>query len=269
MPEGDTVWRAARRLNAALAGHRLTAAELRHPRWSTVDLRGRTVTEVRSRGKHLLTRTVADDGDAVTVHTHLGMDGSWRLYRAGERWTGGPGHQIRVVLSTAEMSAIGYRLKQVTVVPTAAEHDIVGHLGPDLLGSDWDPAEAVRRLAAQPERTVGAALLDQRNLAGIGNVYRAEVLFLRGISPWTPVAGIADLPALVTLAQRLLFANRERPEQATTGSLRRGEQHWVYGRAGQPCRRCGTPVRAADLGDDPDEPTARRAYWCPSCQPGP
>lgn len=266
MPEGDTVWRAAHRLHDALAGQRLTAADLRHPRWAAVDLRTRLVSEVVSRGKHLLTRTIADDGTAVTVHTHLGMDGSWRLYRPGERWRGGPTHQIRVVFATPTITAVAYRLKQVTVVPTADESQLVGHLGPDLLGTDWDAAEAVRRLSSRPEREIGVALLDQRNLAGIGNVYRAEVLFLRGVSPFTPVRDVADLPAMVELARRLLEANKQVPEQVTTGSLRRGEHHWVYRRAGAACRRCGTPVRAADLGEDPE---ARRAYWCPHCQPGP
>jgi endonuclease-8 len=266
MPEGDTVWRAANRLNAALAGQRLTAAELRHPRWVEIDLRGRLVTEVVSRGKHLLTRTVIDDGEPLTVHTHLGMDGSWWLYRQGEAWRGGPGHEIRVLLDTGEITAVGYRLRTVTVVPTSKESEVVGHLGPDLLGPGWDLDEATRRIAAQPDRAIGVALLDQRNLAGIGNLYRAEVLFLRGVSPWTPVREVADLPAVVTLSRRLLEANRRQPDQTTTGSLRRGEQHWVYRRAGQPCRRCGTRIRSADIGADPE---ARRVYWCPHCQPGP
>ncbi len=268
MPEGDTVWRTARNLHAALAGRRLARAELRHPRLATIDLTGSLISDVASRGKHLLMRTMSPEGTATTVHSHLGMDGSWHLFRPDERWRGGPGHQIRVVFATPETVAVGYLLQRLAVVPTADEATLVGHLGPDLLGPDWDPAEAVRRLAAQPDRTIGAALLDQRNLAGIGNLYRAEVLFLRGVSPWTPVGEVADLAALVGLSQRLLAANRERPEQATTGSLRRGERHWVYGRTGEPCRRCGTPVRAADLGDDPDGVQARRAYWCPRCQPG-
>jgi len=264
MPEGDTVWRAARRLHAALAGHRLTATDLRHPRWATVDLRSHLVSETVSRGKHLLTRTVADDSTAVTVHTHLGMDGSWWLYRPGDRWRGGSDHEIRVVLATSAITAVGYRLKTVTVVPTERESELVGHLGPDLLGPDWDLAEAVRRIEAAPERTIGEALLDQRNLAGIGNLYRAEVLFLRGLSPWRPVRDVPDLPGVVELSRRLLVANRERPDQITTGSLRTGEHHWVYRRAGKPCRRCGVRIRSADLGDGTQ---ARRAYWCPHCQP--
>jgi endonuclease-8 len=217
-----------------------------------------------ARGKHLLIRTTSDDGPAITLHTHLGMDGSWWLYRPGDLWRGGSDHQIRVVLATSRLTAVAYRLKTVTVVPTAEESTLVGHLGPDLLGADWDLDEAVRRIAAAPERTIGEALLDQRNLAGIGNLYRAEVLFLRGLSPWRPVRDVPDLPRLVELSRRLLDANREAVDQATTGSLRHGETHWVYRRAGKPCLRCRTRIRAADLGAGPQ---ARRVYWCPHCQP--
>jgi endonuclease-8 len=194
------------------------------------------------------------------------MEGSWWLFRTGERWRGGPEHEIRAVVGSSEYVAVGYRLARLTVVRTADEQTLVGHLGPDLLGADWDATEAVRRLAAEPDRTIGEALLDQRNLAGIGNLYRAEVLFLRGLSPWTPVQATPDLPAVVDLAERLLSANRLRTEQATTGSLRQGAQHWVYRRAGQACRRCGSRVRSADLGPAGQE---RRIYWCPRCQPGP
>jgi endonuclease-8 len=266
MPEGDTVWRTARRLHAALAGSPLTVCDLRHPRWATVDLRGRLVTEVASRGKHLLLRTTAADAEPITVHSHLGMEGEWWLFRAGERRRRGPEHEIRAIVGTAAYVAVAYRLAELTVVPTAQEETLVGHLGPDLLGPDWDPEEAVRRLSAQPDRTIGEALLDQRNLAGIGNLYRSEVLFLRGVAPWTPVRDTPDLPAVVALAERLLAANRLRTEQATTGSLRQGSQHWVYRRAGQPCRRCRTMVRSAELGPAGEE---RRIYWCAMCQPGP
>jgi endonuclease-8 len=266
MPEGDTVWRAAHRLDEALAGRRLTVADLRHPQWATVRLEGALVREVSSRGKNILMRTVPDGAPPVTVHSHLGMDGSWWVYGPGQSWRGGQQHQIRAIFSTGALTAVGYRLADLNVVPTADEHTLVGHLGPDLLGADWDPAEAVRRLLAQPDRPIGEALLDQRNLAGIGNLYRAEVLFLRGVSPWTPVAEAGDLLAMTELSKRLLLANRDRPEQSTTGSLRRDARSWVYGRSGQPCRRCGSRIRAADLGPGV---TARRVYWCPRCQPGP
>ncbi|HEU0132099.1 MAG TPA: DNA-formamidopyrimidine glycosylase family protein [Mycobacteriales bacterium] len=265
MPEGDTVWLAARRLDAALAGKVLRRSDFRVPSLATVDLAGRTVTGVASRGKHLLLRL--DDGR--TLHTHLRMDGSWHLYRPGERRRGGPDHQVRVVLETDDTVAVGYRLPVVALLPPGGEDGAVGHLGPDLLGPDWDPAEAVRRLRERPEREVAPALLDQRNLAGIGNLYKSEVLFLRGVSPWTPVRDVADLPALVTLAQRLLHTNREHWSQVTTGDRRPGRDHWVFERPGRPCRRCGTPVRSAEQAE-PDEPErARLTYWCPHCQPGP
>ena len=260
MPEGDTVWLAARRMHTALAGRTLTRFELRVPQHATANLTGRQVEQVLARGKHLLTRI---DG-GLTLHTHFRMDGVWRLHRPGARWTGGPAHQVRAVLANTEWAAVGYRLHDVTLIETDREPELVGHLGPDLLGPDWDPAEAVRRLTEQPARPIGEALLDQRNLAGIGNLYKAETLFLRGINPWTPVAAIPDLAAVVGLARRLLTANRDHPEQSTTGSLRRGEQHWVYQRAGQPCRRCGSSVAVREQGEPPRQ---RISFWCPHCQP--
>jgi endonuclease-8 len=257
MPEGDVVWLAARRLHEALAGRVLTRSDVRVPRYATTDLAGRAVTEGAARGKHLLIRVEG----GVTVHTHLRMDGSWRIRPAGDRIT--PSHRIRLVLANDTWQAVGYQLGIVEVLPTAREASVVGHLGPDLLGPDWDPAEAVRRLRATPDRAVGEALLDQRNLAGIGNLYKAEVLFLRGVDPWRPAGDVTGLDGLVSLARRLMDANKERSGQVTTGVWRRGEQTWVYGRAGRPCRRCGTPIRAADQGSDTTE---RITFWCPHCQ---
>jgi endonuclease-8 len=265
MPEGDTVWLAARRMHDALAGGELTVSDFRLPSLATTDLVGRSVLEVVARGKHLLVRT-ADPGGAppLTVHTHFRMDGAWHISAPGERWRGGASHHIRVVLGVRDAVAVGYRLHDVAVVSTEDEDRLVGHLGPDLLGPDWDADEAVRRLAAQPEREIGPALLDQRNLAGIGNLYKAETLFLRGVNPWAPVGSVGDLPALVKTARRLLWANRDRWEQVTTGSTRRGEHHWVFERPGKACRRCGTLVQVADQGDPPYD---RLTYWCPRCQP--
>ena len=257
MPEGDAVWLTARRLHGALAGRVLTRSDFRVPRYATTNLTGQLVTEAVSRGKHLLVRTEK----GITVHTHLRMDGSWRVRPARDRVANS--HRIRLILANSEWQALGYQLGVVEVLPTVSEHTVVGYLGPDLLGPDWDPAEATNRLRAKPARPVGEALLDQRNLAGIGNVYKAELLFLRGISPWRPVGEVADLAAMIGLTQRLLDANKERPGIITTGSQRRGEETWVYGRAGLPCRRCGTPVRSADQGRDP---VGRVTYWCPSCQ---
>lgn len=258
MPEGDTVWQTAKRLHDALAGRRLTLADLRVPKYATADLTGRTVLDVTPRGKHLLTRVEG----GLTLHTHLRMDGSWKVYAAGERWSGGPGHQIRAVLGTADRTAVGYRLTVLDLLRTPEEDRYVGHLGPDLLGPDWDPGRALENLLDDPARPLGEALLDQRNLAGIGNIYKSELCFLIGATPWLPLGALpADRAArLPVLAHRLLEANRTRPVRTTTG--RRGQDLYVYGRAGRPCLRCGTVVRA---GDQDDRPT----YWCPSCQTGP
>jgi endonuclease-8 len=257
MPEGDVVWAAGRRLHDALAGRLLTRSDFRVPRYATADLTGRAVHEVVSRGKHLLTRV---DGD-LTVHTHLRMEGTWRIRAAA---TPPPrDHRVRLVLANDEWQAIGYSLGIVELVRTSQEDRIVGHLGPDLLGPDWDQAEAVRRLREEPGRPIGEALLDQTRLAGIGNFYKAETLFLRGIDPWHPVGEITDLEGLVALARKLLDANKERVDQSTTGSRRPGETAWVYGR--RTCRRCGGPVRRAEQGGPAQE---RVTFWCPACQPG-
>jgi endonuclease-8 len=194
------------------------------------------------------------------------MDGTWHLYRAGERWRGGPDHQVRVVLANKDWTAVGYRLPVVELLDTADEQRVVGHLGPDVLGPDWDSDEAVRRLRADPHREIGLALLDQRNLAGLGNLYRIEMLFLRGLTPWVPVGEVPDLAGLVDVGRRLMLANRDRVEQITTGSRKRGETHWVFERQGRPCRRCGTTIASAEQGEPPYQ---RLSYWCPRCQLGP
>jgi len=262
VPEGDTVWLAAKRLHDAFAGDVLTRSDFRVPQLATTDLSGWTVAESASRGKHLLLRLTRDGDDGLTLHSHLRMDGAWRAYAPGERWTGRPAHLIRVVLRTKRSVAVGYHLHEVSLIPTADEETLLGYLGPDLLGADWDADEAVRRIAAQPAASIAEALLDQRNLAGVGNLYKAETLFLRGLWPWTPVADVADLAGTVKLAQKLVASNRGRWTQTTTGSLRRGETSYVYGRRAQPCRRCGTAIAKADQ----DE---RVTYWCPRCQPKP
>jgi endonuclease VIII len=260
VPEGDTVWRSCQRLHRTLAGQKLTKTEFRVPTLATTDLAGVGVLEVRPRGKHQLFRF--DNG--YTLHTHFRMDGTWRIFGRGRRWSGGEPFQIRAVLRTATHDVVGYRLPVIELVPTADEDSVVGHLGPDLLGPDWDADEALRRLTLEPQRSIGEALLDQRNLAGLGTVWRAEVLFLQGIHPRTPVAEVRDLPRLVQRAQQLLMANRNRPEQSTTGDLRPGKQTYAFGRAGQPCRRCRTRIRAEEFGPLGQE---RWSYWCPHCQP--
>ncbi len=262
VPEGDTVWLAAQRMNTALAGATLRRGELRVPQLAAVDLTGATVTEIVPRGKHMLTRFA----DGRTLRTHYRMDGSWHIYRTGRPWKGGPGHSIRAVLATDEWNCVGYRLHDMRIVPTSAEDELVGHLGPDVLGPDWDLDEALRRLRAQPDEQIGVAILDQRNLAGIGNLYKVESLFLTGVNPWARVADVPDLPALVTRARTLMLANRGRAAQSTTGETRRGQDHWVAGRKGRPCRRCRTPILLGDQGPDLQE---RVTWWCPRCQATP
>ncbi|UQX03292.1 DNA-formamidopyrimidine glycosylase family protein [Streptomyces sp. RerS4] len=266
MPEGDSVHRAAARLHAALAGRPLTVTDLRVPRFATADLTGRTTLDVTPRGKHLLARIEG----GLTLHSHLRMDGAWHVFAAGQKWHGGPAHEIRAVLATADATAVGYRLPVLELLRTSDEARVVGHLGPDLLGPDWDPARAAANLLADPERPLGEALLDQRNLAGIGNVYKAELCFLAQVTPWTAVGALPDppatLPRLASAAQRLLAANigdtGRRGHRNTTGSLRPGQELFVYGRAHRPCLRCGTPIREAPQDDRP-------TYWCPRCQHGP
>jgi endonuclease-8 len=265
VPEGDTVYLAARRMHDALAGTTLTHTDFRVPQLATTDLGGRLVLEVASRGKHLLTRV---DG-GLTLHTHFRMDGAWHLYRTGSPWTGGPDWQVRVVLTTAGWQAIGYRLPVVELVATHDEEQVVGHLGPDILGPDWDLDEVLRRLRVKPDRELGPALLDQRNLAGIGNLYKTEVLFLAGLTPWTEVADVTDLEGVVRRAHRLMHANKNHWQQTTTGSTRRGEGHWVFERAGRSCRRCGRRIRTAMQDEPGHETQARICYWCPDCQQGP
>jgi len=265
MPEGDTVWQTASRLREALAGSELTRCDLRVPKLATVDLSGQVVDSVESRGKHLLTRF----SNGWTLHSHLRMEGAWQIYAPDQPWRGGPGHQIRAILGNERNTAVGYRLPVLELLRTTEERRAVGHLGPDLLDSAWgaeSAQEAVRRLSADPARPVGEALLDQRNLAGIGNIYKSELCFLRGVTPWTPIAEVPDIPGLVDLAHRLLVANKDRPLRVTTGETRPGRTLWVYGRKRGACLRCGTLVRSADQGALGEE---RVTYWCPQCQVGP
>jgi endonuclease-8 len=262
MPEGDTVWQAAKRLHTALADKVLTRSDLRVPKFATADLTGRRVLDVTARGKHLLTRVEG----GLTLHSHLRMDGSWKIYAENQRWTGGPTHQIRAILANTDLAAVGYRLPVLELLRTADEHKAVGHLGPDLLGPDWNPERALANLLQDPARPLGEALLDQRNLAGVGNVFKSEICFLLGVTPWLPVGALpADRAAQIpALSKNLLEANRDRPVRNTTG--RRGQDLFVYGRAPRPCLRCRTSLRVADQGDGSRE---RPTYWCPTCQIGP
>lgn len=259
MPEGDTVFRTAARLHEALAGQQVTRFDIRVPRYATADLTGETVHEVIARGKHLLMRI-----GGMTLHSHLKMEGRWLVFRPGERWRS-PEYQARAIVGAERAVAVGFEIAMVDLVPTADEADLVGHLGPDLLGPDWDADEAARRLARDP-RPVHVALLDQRNLAGLGNEYANELLFVRGILPTRPATDVdaAAVAGLVDTASRMIRANRDRNGRTFTGDTRPGQQTWVYRRDRKPCRRCGTLIRRAELGAS--ETSERIVFWCPRCQ---
>lgn len=259
MPEGDTVFQAAARLNRGFAGKPLTRCDIRVPRYATVDLTGQMVDEVLARGKHILIRV-----GEVSIHSHLKMEGIWFVAARDARWPR-PTHQARIILEAGAMAAVGFALGTLEVVRRDAESAAVGRLGPDLLGPDWDAERAVANLRARPDRPIGHALLDQANLAGIGNVYRCELCFIHRTHPATPVRAIDDLLDWVESARSLLVANRNRAARMTTGVDRRGKQLWVYGRGRRPCLRCGTPIRSGELGGTGEY--ERSIYWCPSCQP--
>ncbi|CAM3230652.1 Endonuclease 8 1 [Arthrobacter ulcerisalmonis] len=278
MPEGDSVFRATAQLHAALAGGVLTASDFRVPRFATLSVVGWTVREVVPRGKHLLIRVVSPDGRGLTIHSHLKMEGSWQVYPPGGRWRK-PGFTARCVLRTATADAVGFSLGVLDVVKTQDEDTVVGHLGPDLLGADWDPAEAERRILDAPQVPIGVALLDQRNLAGIGNIYRCETLFLAGVHPTVQagdVPALTSVPEMLASAKVLLEANLGPGRRVTilnargvpVGRAAGRPGYWVYRREHQPCLKCRTPIQHAMLGRlNGDE--ERDIYFCPKCQPLP
>ncbi|QQD75147.1 Fpg/Nei family DNA glycosylase [Curtobacterium sp. YC1] len=263
MPEGDSVHRLAARLRQ-VDGAVVLRGELRGGDAAGRSLAGRRVLGHDTHGKHLLTRF--DDG--TTLHTHLRMQGSWTLTGAGRRL---PAHaardaQVRMAFDDGR-TLWGLSLPVVEHVATADVPRVLAYLGPDLLHDPFDAADAADRLAARPDRAVRAALLDQRNVAGLGNLWVNELCFLRGAHPDTPVDRV-DVDALLVLARRMLLHSATVPAayQVTTGRTRRGERHWVVGRAGRPCLRCGTAVVARDDVERVGSPP-RRVWWCPRCQP--
>jgi len=265
MTEGDTIARTANVLRAALADRRITDARAQaQPGMRRVPdlsrLIGSTVTSVESRGKHLL---IGFDGD-LTLRTHLRMTGSWHRYSPGERWHR-PARAASVVLETASSVAVAFSTPLVELLTPAQLRRSValGSLGPDLLAAEFDAAEAVQRLIARGGEQLGNALLDQRAVAGIGNVYKSEVPFVEGLDPWSPVADFTEeqLHSALATARRLLRANTRGGGRVTTGSRERGQGLYVYGRAGRPCRRCGALIRSGRQGT-----LARLTFWCPRCQ---
>jgi endonuclease VIII len=252
MPEGDTVWHTAAILRDALVGKTLTRCDVRVPRYAAVDLTGQVVDEVVSRGKHLFIRV----GEA-SIHSHLKMEGSWKVNAVGK--PSRAGYRIRIILETADIQAAGIDLGVLEVLERERDMDVVAHLGPDLLGDDWDPRTAVANLTAEPARPLSEALLDQRVLAGVGNVYCNELCFVTGHLPTAPVRDVKDPLRMVQRARDMLWLNRSRWNRTTTGNTRSGQDLWVYGRVGRPCRRCGTPIRSDESGN-------RIMYWCQVCQ---
>ena len=249
MPEGDTVYRAASKLRDALEGRELTRCDVRVPRYAAVDLSGQVVDEVLSRGKHLFIRV----GEA-SIHSHLKMDGAWIIGRVRV-----PAYKIRIMLETGDSRASGVDLGVLEILDRATDMEAVAHLGPDLLGEDWSAETAAANLMAAPERPLAEALLDQRVMAGVGNVYANELCFVFGLRPGTAVGEVSDPLRLATRSQQMLWANRTRVNRTTTGNTRPGQDVWVYGRDGKPCRRCSTPVET-------DKTGVRVTYWCPTCQ---
>jgi endonuclease-8 len=276
MPEGDTIYRAARTLHTALAGQTITRFETGLAQLAQVDrdspVAGRSIERAYAVGKHLL---IAMSGELL-LRTHMRMNGSWHIYRPGEKWQMTP-RAMRILIGTAEWVAVAFNVYVAEFVQAAdlARHRPVAALGPDLLGA-FDASEALRRIRAQNHRPMHETLLDQRVMAGIGNVYKSEVLFLSGVHPDTPAAGLDDaqVTALMDLSMRLLRANiaessgegiqTYRGLRRTTGRMNPGDRLWVYSRGGQPCRKCGTRILSRKDGDD-----ARVTYWCPMCQPAP
>lgn len=256
MPEGDAVRRTARRLDAALAGAVLARADLRVPRFATLDLRGMQVLGTEAVGKHLLTRLV-DDRRALTLHHHLRMDGRWRTGPIGP--PGAPAHLIRVWLATADVQAVGVHVHMVEVRLTREEGHWIGHLGPDVMADDFDAAAGARAVA-QADRPVVEALLDQRVVSGLGTMWAAELAWAARVHPHTPSAAAPDLTGALSGIRARMWRALEVPR-----GVRRREL-MVFERTGRSCPRCGTPIRAGRVGV---APMARPTYWCPRCQPRP
>lgn len=262
MPEGDTILRAATRMHAALAGRTVTAFRSRLPALALAARRqkveGSLITAVEARGKHLLVRF----STGAALHSHMGMTGSWHLYRVGSRWRK-PEPMARVVLEAGDVVAVCFVPRVVELLPTADEaaHPSLTRLGPDVLAPARDPAPAVAGLRARGEDAIGTALLDQTALSGVGNIYKSESLFLAGVNPFLPVSALDDrtLTRIVRTAMREMHRSVRDGTGAVDGRAR--GRYWVYRRSGQACRRCGTLITMARQG-----PMRRSTYWCPRCQ---
>ncbi len=273
MPEGDTVFRAAQTLHRVLSGRLVTRFESVYPALTRVaedhPIVGRTIESASARGKHLL---IAFSGDLV-LRTHMRMNGSWHIYPAGAAWQR-PARDMRLLVGTADAVAVGFNvpIAEWLLSPRALrQHPQLQALGPDLLGAAFDRDEVVRRIRARGQDPIADVLLNQRVVAGIGNVFKSEILFLAGIEPFAPAAALADadLERVVSISREQLAANVMNESQTlnrstgrrTTRSLDPDAKLWVYSRGGKPCRRCGATIQSKKTGLD-----ARITYWCPACQ---
>jgi len=276
VPEGDTIFRTATALQRALAGRVVTGFDTALAQLSRVHddtpVTGRTIERCESRGKHLL---IWFSGD-LALRTHMRMSGSWHLYRPGETWQR-PRRAMRVRIDTDAWVAVAFDVPVAEFLPgrDLPRSRALAPLGPDLLSPEFDRAEALRGLAGAGDRPIAAVLLDQRVVAGLGNIFTSEVLFLAGVHPDRPAASLTgeECGAIVETARRLLRANTApgssgrivtfRSLRQLSGRASPDEGVWVYGRRGRPCRTCGTPIEGAKRGVD-----ARGTYWCPRCQRG-
>ena len=273
MPEGDSIFRAARTLDRALAGRTVISFETVLPALDRIHqdrpVTGRTVERVWSQGKHLL---VGFSGDLV-LRTHMRMNGSWHIYRPGEQWHR-PRGDMRIAIGTDAFVAVAFNVPVAVFLegPAVARDRTLAALGPDLLGSDFQVEDAVARLRDRGAMTIADALLDQRALAGIGNIFKSEICFMCRVDPFARVSALDDdtLVQLVTTAQRLLRDNvtpgsggitTYRSLRQATRRARAEDRTWVYGRGGKACRRCGAPIQSMKQGLD-----ARTTYWCAKCQ---
>ena len=273
MPEGDTIFRAARMLHRALAGKQVARFESALPALNRINddapLVGRTVERVQSIGKHLLMHF----SGGLVLRTHMRMNGSWHIYRVGERWQRSRS-AMRVVIATADFEAVGFNIPVAEFIREASLHrvDDLRQLGPDVLAEHFDTATVLANLRARASEAIADALLNQRVLAGLGNVYKSEVLFMCRVHPFTLVGELSDTDqaSIVDTARRVLTDNVKEgiAPMTTYSNLRRTTGRsdpkarlWVYGRARLPCRRCGTPIAVRKQGTD-----ARLTYWCPGCQ---
>jgi endonuclease-8 len=257
MPEGDTLLRIARAVAPAITGKNVDTVRSPIAQVASAPLAGRRVASVEARGKNLLVHF--EGGRAL--HVHLGMTGSVHLYRAGERWKR-PAWRVRVALDTEGVVLVVFDAPLVRVVRAPDRDDALARLGPDILSDEFDAAEAHRRLHALVDVPVGDAIMDQRALAGVGNVYKCEALFVCRVNPFVRVDALDDatLRALVRACREMMRANVQSTSRRTTPA-RRAARFWVYGRGGRPCPECGAAIAVRRAG-----PRARVTWYCPGCQ---